>query len=85
MNIEQQIYNALLNNAGGNQSKIVGIAKPTLIKMKRGENKTTFSQVFEHLFNNGITELTLKSDHTEMKFTTSPDKELTVTTKSLSK
>lgn len=84
MNIEQQIYNVLLNNANGNQAKIKNVSQPTLILMKRGKSKTTFSKLFNILFDNGIKTISLKSDHTVMEFDCE-SKEVTVTTKSLSK
>lgn len=83
MNIEQQIYNALLNNANGNQAKILGLTQPTLIAMKRGKSRTSFSKLFDVLFENGIKTISLRSEHTIMDFDCQ-NKEVTVTTKSVS-
>lgn len=82
MNIEQQIYNVLLNNAKGVQADIKGLTQPTLIAMKRGDSKTSFSKLFNILFDNGILKLTLESEHTQMVFYCE-DKEVVIQTKSL--
>lgn len=82
MNIEQQIYHALLANAGGIQANINKVSQPTLIAMKRGKGKTRFSQLFQMLFDNGVESITLHGKNTEMTFNCI-DKDVSVTTKSL--
>lgn len=82
MNIDQQIYGALLNNAGGNQSKIKGLSQMTIIQMKKGKSRTTFSKLFEVLIENGINKISLYSNDTQMDFD-AVEKDVIVTTKSL--
>lgn len=79
MNIDQQIYKALIQ-AKGKQSKIVGISKPTLIGMKNGTLKTSFSKLFTVLKENGIPEIHLKSKETLMHID-AENGEINVTTK----
>lgn len=84
MNIEQQIYTVLINHAKGVQDRISGISKPTLIKMKRGEGRTKFSELFKVLFDNGIENITLTSKETIMQFDVK-GKGVEITTKSIKK
>lgn len=84
MNIDQQIYNLLLDNAGGQVSKIQGLNRVMLSKMRKGDSRTKFSQLFEALFENGIEKATLKSKHTVMDISVK-DKQVTVVTKSTAK
>lgn len=81
MNIDQQIYKAFLAHAGGIQENIKGLTRPTLIKMKKGKNKTRYSEVFEGMFANGINKISLHSEHTQMDFVLD-GKEVNVITKS---
>lgn len=80
MNIDQQIYYTLLDNAGGVQSKIKGINKMMLNKMRKGDKKTKFSELLEALLENGINEISLKSEHTIMNIDVK-GKDIQVTTK----
>lgn len=82
MNIDQQIYGALLNNAEGNQSKIKGLSQMTIIQMKKGKSRTTFSKLFEVLFDNGIKKISLQSENTQMDIDVQ-NKDVRVITKSL--
>lgn len=82
MGIDQQIYHLLLDNAGGQITKIKGINRVLLTKMRKGESKTKFSELFEALFENGISKATLHSEHTTMDICVE-GKQLTVTTKKI--
>jgi len=66
MKIDQQIYDLLLDNAGGQISKIKGVSAPTLREMRKGSGKTTFSTMFEVFKENGIKAVTLSSEYTSM-------------------
>lgn len=80
MSIDQQIYYTLLDNAGGVQSNIKGINKMMLNKMRKGDKKTKFSELLEALLENGINEISLKSEHTIINIDVK-GKDIQVTTK----
>lgn len=82
MKLDQQIYKALLKNAGGVQRKIIGLEHPTLNKMKRGEGTTTFSKLFQVLLDNGIEHIELFTKNTKMDIY-AKDKEIKVKTTKL--
>lgn len=75
MNIEKEIYKALISNSGGVLNKVEDLTTPTLRMLKKGEGKTSVFKVFELLFKNGIETITLKGAHNEITFN-SRDREI---------
>lgn len=66
MNIEKEIYKALISNANGVVKDVKDVTPPTLRELKKGTGKTSIFKVFDLLFNNGIKEIKLTMEHSEL-------------------